>query len=154
MNPCVSLLVAAILFAPTLPAADEAVAKPFAGHWEGNARIIVNWCKQRDLPVAVDIHPDGSVTGKVGDATLAHAQFATNRGSLGRALNLYSDYIIRGDLDGAIVAAEGISRPGVFIPLDLAEGALAGGIHTSGSKVGGREEMILSASNLKLVRKQ
>ncbi|MGB7767593.1 MAG: hypothetical protein WBN22_01905, partial [Verrucomicrobiia bacterium] len=45
--------------------------------------------------VKVDIHADGSVTGTVGDAKLTEGRFESNRGWLGRKLNLYSDYNTR-----------------------------------------------------------
>ncbi len=64
------------------------------GHWEGSARIIVSWCQQQNLQVAVDIAADGSVAGKVGDATLTKGRLKRNRGRLGRKLNLKTYYII------------------------------------------------------------
>lgn len=136
----------------TLQAAEKNVAERLAGHWEGNARIIVDWCKQPTLPVTIDIHPDGSVTGKIGDAKLTKAELTRNRGWVGRKMNLATDYIIRGDLAGPIVAAESITRSSVSLPLDLAENNLVGGVHTSGTKLGAKSAMILSASSLKLVR--
>jgi hypothetical protein len=120
------------------------------GHWEGDARIVVSWCHQTNLHVALDIRTDGSVTGKVGDATLLKGRFERNRGWLGRKLNLATDYIIKGELNGPIVAAEGITRKSVSIPLNFSGGVLAGGAHTSGSKFGGKEKMILSAMSLRL----
>ena len=60
--------------------ADESIVTPtMTGHWEGNARIIVSWCRQTNLPVSVDIHADGSVTGKVGDAKLTGGRFQPNQ---------------------------------------------------------------------------
>lgn len=56
--------------------ADESVVTPvMVGHWEGNARIIVSWCHQKNLPIAVDIRAGGSVTGKIGGATLVAGHF-------------------------------------------------------------------------------
>lgn len=98
----------------------------------------------------MDIRADGSVTGKVGDATLIKGHFERNRGWLGRKLNLATDHIVRGDLNGPVVAAEGITRESVSIPLNFIGGAFVGGVHTSGSKFGGKEKMILSASSLTL----
>lgn len=147
--------VVALLMASTTYAGDDPVAKPFAGHWEGSAQIAANWCKQRQLAVAIDIHPDGSVTGKVGDATLAKARFSSNRGWLGRALNLFSDYIVRGDLNGPIVAADRITRAGVTIPLDVDGGSFVGAVHSSGSKAASAiEDRRLTALSLELLRKQ
>jgi hypothetical protein len=124
---------AILLPALTSWATESVVTPAMVGHWEGNARIIVSWCHQTNLPVKVDIHADGSVTGTVGDAKLTEGRFESNRGWLGRKLNLYSDYIITGGLDGAIVAAEGITRSSVKMPLNFSGGTFAGGVNTSGS---------------------
>lgn len=139
---------------PALHAADHVITKAMIGHWEGSAQIIVVWCKQQVLPVSIDIHADGSVTGKVGDAELARGQLTQNRGWLGRKLNLATDYIITGDLKGSIVAAEGISREAVSIPVNFANDSFTGSVHSSGSKVGGKESMILSARSLELIKNE
>ncbi|MCX6898447.1 MAG: hypothetical protein NT105_07085 [Verrucomicrobia bacterium] len=147
--------VVALLMASTIYAGDDPLAKPFTGHWEGSAQIAANWCKQRQLAVAIDIHPDGSVTGKVGDATLANARFSSNRSWLGRALGLFSDYIVRGDLNGPIVVADKVTRVGVTIPLDVDGDSFVGAVHSSGSKAAAAiEDRRLTALSLKLVRKQ
>jgi hypothetical protein len=147
-----------LLAALNVCAAESIVTPAMVGHWEGNARIIVSWCHQKNLAVAVDIHADGNVTGKIGDATLIGGRFEANRGWLGRKLNLATDYIITGKLDGAIVAAEGIARDKIYIPLDLKDITFVGGINTSGSlcvfssEKTMKEKMGLSARSLKLVR--
>jgi hypothetical protein len=149
-----------LLAALNLSAAESIVTPVMVGHWGGSARIIVSWCHQKNLPVAVDIHTDGSVTGKVGDATLVGGSFEANRGWLGRKLNLATDYIITGKLDGAIVAAEGIARDKVYIPLNMKDDAFVGGINTSGSLCvfsspkTMKEKMALTAVGLKLTRPQ
>ena len=120
------------------------------GSWHGSASIVVSWCKQSHLPVAITIARNGTVTGTVGDAKLRDAQVRPNRGALGRTLGLKTDYLITGRLDGAIVAAEDIKRDGVNIPLDPANGALRGGVATTGKKLGGLKTMILSAAHLQL----
>jgi hypothetical protein len=102
----------------------------------------------------VDIHADGSVTGTVGDAKLTDGYFLRNRGWLFRKLNLATDYIIRGGLDGPIVAAEGITRSRVNIPLNFSNGMFKGGVNTSGTDFGGKKSMWLAAANLKLVRSE
>lgn len=131
-------------------AADRSVAAPMIGHWEGDARIIVTWSRQTNLHVKINIGKDGSVTGKVGDATLINGHLQPNRGPLGRKLNLATDHVIRGNLNGPVVAAEGITRESVSIPLNFIGGAFVGGLHTSGSQFGGKEKMILSARSLTL----
>jgi hypothetical protein len=90
---------------------DTTVIPGMAGHWDGNARVIVALCRQPNLPISLDIREDGSVTGKVGDATSTKGQLKSNRSWSGRELNLKTDYIITGDLNGSIVAAEEITVP-------------------------------------------
>ena len=120
----------------------------------GSSRFGVDITK---LPVKLDIHADGSVTGIVGDAKLTDGRFQRNRGWLGRKLNLATDYIITGGLDGPIVAADGITRAKVKMPLDFQDGIFVGGVNTSGSGLEGfygkkGEGMWLAAQNLKLVQ--
>ncbi len=146
------VVLAALWTASNLYSAESVVTSAMTGHWEGNARIIVSWCHQTNLLVAVDIHADGSVTGKIGDATLVGGRFELNRGWLGRKLNLYSDYLIKGKLNGPIVATEGITRDGIFIPLNFTDGTLVGGINTTGQAFGGKDRMALSAESLKLIQ--
>ena len=124
------------------------------GQWTGVAEIVVSWTKQRSLALDLVIRADGTVTGRIGDATLTNGHLATNRNWLGKKLNLATDYIIVGDLAGAIIAAEQIRREHIKVPLNWSEGIFRGGVHTSGSHFGGREKMILSASRLQLHRKE
>ena len=150
-KPCL-LLLAALLAAP-IQAATDATADSLTGKWTGSGRIVVDWCKQSQLPVVITIQRDGTVTGKVGDATLQHGRLMPNRGWIGRKLNLATDYIVRGDLTGPIVAAEGVTRSSVSMPVNHVGGSLVGGVHTSGSKFGGKANGMLS-SGLKLIREQ
>ena len=139
-------------------AAESVVTAAMAGHWEGNARIVVSWCHQTNLPVKIDIHADGNVTGTVGDAQLKKGHFQQNRGWLGRQLNLATDFIVQGNLEGALVAAEGITRERVMMPLNFDEGAFKGGVNTSGkmlvTKDQMKEQMPLSAASLRLTHSQ
>ena len=131
-------------------AAENVVTPPMVGDWRGSARIVVIWTRQTNLPVNVRISSDATVTGQVGDATLLNGRLSKNRGWIGRKLNLATDYIITGDLSGAVIAAEGIKRDRVLIPVNFTGTNFTGGVHTSGSKMGGKEHMILSAGGLKL----
>jgi hypothetical protein len=132
---------------------DQAsVAPEMQGRWAGQARITVSWCQQTNLPVALDIHADGTVAGKVGDARLRSGWIEPNRGLLNHAFAARSDYIIHGLLKGPIVAAENITRPRVSIPLNVKNGVFVGSVETSGTLVGGKTNMILSAASLELTR--
>ena len=130
----------------------ETVSEAMVGHWKGQARIIVAWCQQTNLPMELQIASNGQVTGTIGDATLKDGRLKRNRGSLGRKLNLKTDYIITGKLDGPIVAAENITRRSVNIPLNFSKGAYTGGVHTSGTHFGGKKSMIFSGAGLTLRR--
>jgi hypothetical protein len=92
-------VVAILLLAISSSRADESVVTPaMVGHWEGNARIIVSWCHQTNLVVAVDILANGNVTGKIGDATLVAGHFLSHRSWPWRHT------IVTGKLYGDIVA--------------------------------------------------
>jgi len=125
----VRLLATVVLMLPVLSscASKSVLTTSQIGHWEGSARIIMTWCHQTNLLVKLDIEADGSVTGTVGDARLMEGRFLKNRGGLGRKLNIEIDYIIKGHLDGLIVAAEGITRARVMMPLNFDGGSIKGG---------------------------
>ena len=125
--------------------AGNPVDPSMPGIWTGEGEIIVAWCEQKKLPVSLEIAPDRSVTGKIGDAKLVDGKLKRNRGAIGRKLNIKTDYIITGRLRGAIVETEGITRAGVSLPLNFDGKRFSGGLHTSGRKFGGESRMKLSA---------
>jgi hypothetical protein len=143
-----------LLAALNLCAAESIVTSAMVGHWEGNARIIVSWCHQKNLPVAVDIHADGSVTGKIGDATIVAGHFLSHRSWPWRHT------MVTGKLDGPIVAAEGITRSDVTMICDFSNGSFNGQIDTDGSlcvfssEKTMKEKMALTAVGLKLICSQ
>jgi hypothetical protein len=148
-----ALAAALLLPAGRGAAADEAVVPPaMQGRWAGNARITVSWCQQTNLAVALDIHADGTVGGKVGDARLRSGWITPNRALLGHTFSARTDYLIEGKLKDPIVAAESITRPRVSLPVNLVNGVLLGNVTTSGTVVGGKKTMSLSAASLKLTR--
>ncbi len=159
LNKLIATL-AILLPALTSWATESVVTPAMVGHWEGNARIVVNWCHQKNLSVKVDIHTDGSVSGTVGDAKLTDGRFESNRGWLGRKLNLWSDYIIAGGLDSDFVSAEGIKRERVSLALNYKDGIFNGGLGTEGafcvfsSEQTRKEKMALTAMPLTLIRSQ
>ena len=154
-SPIAGLIIAFIaLTGWNLCSAGNVVTPAMAGHWEGNARIIVSWCHQTNLPVAVDIDADGNVTGKIGNATLVAGHFLSHRSWPWRHT------LVTGKLDGAIVAAEDITRSDVTMICDFSNGSFNGQIDTNGSlcvfssEKTMKEEMALTAVGLKLIRSQ
>lgn len=142
----------ALIVSSVLDAANDVVASPMVGQWEGSTHVIVAWCKQKELAVSLHVSADGSVTGKVGDAELTNAQIKRKRHWFGQERHGRTTHIIKGDLKGPIVAAEGISRQEVFIHVSIEEASLSGSLATSGSKFGGKDSMILTTTSLRLVK--
>src|SRR5262245_12103714 len=134
------------------PQAAAVITPAMAGTWAGDARIAVSWTSRRTLPVRLEILQNGCVTGTVGDATLEEGRLEANRGSLGRALHVKTDWIVRGALTGNVIDAEGIRRDGVMLPLNWIAGHFEGGVNTSGSHFGGKDSMWLAATDLRLDR--
>ena len=151
MRTLLLLLLAASVACQRWSQVDGAPAD-LVGGYAGRARIIVSWVEQEHLEVRLEVDADGRVTGTVGDAALVDGYLSRNRTRVGRALGLATDWIVIGELDGPLIAAEGVAREGVKIPIDLVEGRLEGGLHSTGAKIGDADTMILSATDLVLRR--
>jgi len=115
------------------------------GHFKGDAKIIVEWCNLDRLAFDITIDDLGNVTGNIGNAKIIQGKMKVNTfGS--------TKYIIDAELGGYIVEKEGIKRERIKIPFNYTDGKIVGGFGTSGSKVGGKEKMILSGTDLVLIR--
>ena len=96
------------------------------------------------------IEPDGKVYGKIGDSTLKDVWLYEQNPIivwLGNGM-----YLIRGCLEGDIVKAEGIGRPHFWLMIDLKGSLLEGTMNTSGSKIGGKDSMFMTVTNIVLER--
>jgi len=151
----VAMFVTALEEGPLLledPQAAAVITPAMAGAWAGDAEIAVSWTTARRLAVRLAVLQDGRVTGEIGDATLEHGRLEANRGALGRALHLKTDWIVRGSLRGNLIDAERIHRDEVMLPLNWTDGRYEGGVNTSGSHFGGKDSMWLAAAHLHLGR--
>jgi hypothetical protein len=83
-----------------------------AGDWHGAGAISVELL----------IHPDGSVTGEVGEAAIESAHIAYGRSWFGRLLHINADYLIAGRLSGGRFTA----------PLQVAGDSLDGSVFRRG----------------------
>ena len=124
-----------------------------AGCWEGRASTVCSWCERDSVDVRITIHPDGSVEGTIGDATLQNGRFTRNRGWFGRFLlrmgiTTATEFIVTGDLEGPVIADEEITREWVKMPLDWQEDHFKGGFGTSGTLFGGEESMVFQATRM------
>lgn len=88
---------------------------------------------------AFEIHQDGSVTGSIGDASIAGGRFTRNRTWFGQLMNWRTDYIIMGDLSSAVrvKATEGnrFTAPLNFAPGRFTGAVFLGGRDRSGARV-------------------
>lgn len=113
------------------------------GHFKGKADIIVNWSVQKELLFNLNIDSTNKVTGTIGNATIT-------KGTIKKNIFGNTDYIINIDLSGYLIKDEKIKRSSIKIPFNYENGKIIGGFGTNGSKIGGKEDMIMSGTNLVL----
>lgn len=104
------------------------------GTWQGHSRFTgisyeestTNKVTPTTVEMTLQITSDGKVTGKFGGAKLTDCQVMANRGWVGRHLNLWSDFIIRGRLEGAIAPGSEGGIHEISIPFNLENYGLHG----------------------------
>ena len=74
------------------------------------------------------ISADGTVEGRIGGAELSACRIEANRGRLGRALHVKTDFIIRGKMEGRVSANSETGTHDISVPLDLAGDQLDGSV--------------------------
>lgn len=121
---------------PTMSANAWAVPQTLIGTWAGQSHICVppkNGSPGRVYKDAVAIRiviaSDGGVEGQVGSARLVGCKVKANRGGFGKALNLWTDYIIGdGRLEGPVYTDDPPNAKRSFtIPFNSDGGTLKGG---------------------------
>ena len=122
----------------------------FIGTWKGEGRIIVAWCQKKQLSFEFQIDINKNVLGKIGDAQILNGKIRLNN-IVYRWLG-NRKYIIDAKLTNYLIKKEKIRRESIRVFLDFENPFFVGGFHTSGSKFGGKEKMILSGTNVKLVK--
>ncbi len=115
-------------------------------NWIGKGKIIVSWCEQEYLHFNITINKDNIVEGTIGDAEIINAK-VSKRNFIMRLFG-NGKYIIKGDLKGDIVKKEQIQRKSFQFMFSMKNGKIDGGMHTSGSKVGGKEKMKLTVTDI------
>jgi len=106
-------------------------APALAGAWHARAQA---WPGPSEIEILLTVNADGTVSGRIGGATVSGARITGNRTRLGRVLHWRTDYIIRGELSGTAVPTQ---RNGnrFTAPLNFERPALVGSIFTSGLMV-------------------
>ena len=116
-----------LAFVAMTPPAD------YVGHWKGTARIGVTFVQRPTLEIDVVIHPDGAVTGSIGDARITHGRFQEH--TWFEKLFGNKGYVLRVRLAGDLIADEKIQRDGAFIIIhDCSNGAITGSVNSSGTE--------------------
>ena len=132
-----------VLASTTLPAqglADSATL----GRWFGRAELTVPWTVRRTLELRLDVHPDGGVSGTIGDALLVDARIYRDS-RVAHSLGLARDYAIEGRLAGAMIHSEGVVRDRVRLSVDCAVDRMTGDLETNGVYDGPVAGRVLSA---------
>ena len=112
-KPRITILVAALaiwLPALNLWAAETATIADLAGQWQGKTRFTgisydeatLKKLAPQEVATVLHISADGKVSGWIGGAELTNCVVAVNRGWFGRRFHLWSDFIIRGEIVGAV----------------------------------------------------
>lgn len=131
----ISLLTTSCLAQPLTTAPPELI-----GHWHGEGEISIpvlfdpseapTFPDLEKVPITIDlvIQEDATVTGTVGGATLQDAILASNRGDLGRSLNMATDWLVQsGTLEGAIVPDQDTTATKDFsLPFNLEDERMQG----------------------------
>lgn len=140
--------------ATTLDPGDTVSPPPAAlvGRWHGNAKNTLAGGRQSEFLLAIDIQPDGNVTGTVGDAQLAAGRFERSPGYTWHKIDRVKHYAVRGELRGAGLAAEGIARTKIAILLRVTEGSVTAYVGTNGLKVEEKQTIQLRAPSVVLTK--
>jgi hypothetical protein len=150
----ISIFIVVFVFLPLceVQARDgqSSIEEELIGTWKGEGRIIVAWCQQKHFSFELQIGANGIVSGKIGDAQIRNGRMKRNN-FLFRWLG-NAEFIIDATLSSYIIEKENIWRESIRIFLDYEMPFLTGGFHTSGSKFGGKEKMILSGTGIKLTK--
>jgi hypothetical protein len=126
------------MFAGCVLFKDYVVTRPsttgMVGEWQGKVRPFVAWYPH-ELDFALQIHPDGAIDGRVGDAEITSGRLVApwNRTE--------QNYQVQADLEGPLVAAEGIRRKTCVIFVRVEADEMVGQFRANGTMFGGKKSM-------------
>ena len=82
------------------------------------------------------IHPDASVSGRIGDATLIGGRMIYNRSWFGKFMHWRTDYLIMGKLSQVVRPSERVAGDGFTAPLSMKGVGLEGALFLSQQPLG------------------
>lgn len=105
---------------------DSDFSSELHGKWTGESNIE----EVEGVAIELNINPDGSVSGSVGNAKFENGNLRKNRNSIGAKLGINSDYVIvDGTLEGQITESGENLKIMVNIPFDFVNGVMTGQIN-------------------------
>ena len=132
--PALLPILAIVLSASTLCAADIATIPDLAGQWHGQSRFTgISYAEATQKQVAAQqvelvlrISTDGKVTGRFGGAELTNCVVEENRGWLGRLLHLKTDFLIRGQISGPVAPGSESGTHPINAPFNVTDARIGG----------------------------
>ena len=106
-----------------------------AGAWQGTLVRVSAEPFTNPIAVALFIHPDGTVTGAVGDDTLAAARIPYGRSWFGKLLDVNAPYIRKGRFLSVVRVSEDVWDDRFTAPFEIRGGVLEGVLFLRGRPV-------------------
>src|SRR6185369_15763160 len=140
----VKLISLALLFVAaaslTLQAGETTVPDPrLMGQWRGTGHFNgINYNEAAQKKVAgqnieiVLILTNGTVTGRIGGAEFNQCRATANRGWLGRLLHIKTDFVIHGEIVGAITPDSELGTHSISAPFNLVDNHVTGTVFLVG----------------------
>ncbi len=132
------LIVTAIFFIGFKIPFNGEISGELFGEWDGVSEVFSDF-KLGEFPstfsddlikIEIIINEDYSVSGNIGDAKFHGGEIKRNRSDFGKAIGIFSDYIISDViLEGKINENDTDNKRDLSIPLDLKDGKLIGSIN-------------------------
>ena len=131
---------------PEKPGTIPEIQTGLQGDWKGSGEAKVRFVRgfgdyvflSSGAPVlcSIRIETNGNVEGNLGTATFRACRIESNRGALGRFLNLATDFRISGKLEGPIFQGDTIQIKQISIPFTQIGDSLTGSIfHRDGNSL-------------------
>lgn len=120
----------------------------FPGKRQGSVFICNSFWPDDSLPISIDVRDAHSISGNAGDAVI-DSGFIRMNDFISRMFD-NPDYRVYLFLSGSINDSPDISRTYLSLPSDFDENTIAGGCHSSGFKIGGKRDMMISGYDMLL----
>ena len=107
------------------------------GDWSGKQKVTVRYridnkysfvTAPDSVGMAITIKDNGIVSGNFGTATFDNCMVEKNRGWLGRLINIKSDFIITGRLNGGIFPGDTLAYKEISLPFNMTDNVIDGAI--------------------------